>query len=417
LSATPIPRTLHMSLVGLRDMSLITTPPEHRYPVQTYIAEYAPELVRGALQREMQRGGQIFYVYNRIEGLEKIAAYISRLVPEARVCMVHGRMPETKLEKEMVSFINREKDILVCTTIIETGLDISNVNTLIVDEADFFGLNQLYQLRGRIGRSDRKAYAYFLYAPQKVLTEEAETRLRTIREFTELGAGYKIAMRDLEIRGAGNLIGGEQHGHMAAIGFNMYMQMLKQEVEKLRARAGGQGPVSQGSAGQGPGGQEGPEEAEEEFIPTIDVNVPALLPDEYIVDRYMKAELYQRILAIDSAGEAEGLWDELVDRFGTPPPEVENLFQIIQIKLRMKELRIDQIVQARDVVSLRFCADPGISGEQFLKITAESAYKISIAAADASSLELKMRLGGKTNFLPHLLKMLGRIQEAGRKAG
>ncbi|MDR2737199.1 MAG: transcription-repair coupling factor, partial [Gracilibacteraceae bacterium] len=267
LSATPIPRTLHMSLVGLRDMSIISTPPEHRYPVQTYIAEYSPELIRGAIQREMQRNGQVYYVYNRIEGLEKITAYLSRLVPEARLCMVHGRMPEVQLEKEMLSFINKEKDVLVCTTIIETGLDIANVNTLIVDEADCFGLNQLYQLRGRIGRSDRKAYAYFLYAPQKVLTEEAETRLRTIREFTELGAGYKIAMRDLEIRGAGNLIGGEQHGHMAAVGFSMYTQMLQQEVEKLR-RLGDEKTM---------GGHD-----EEEIVPAIDINIQALLPDEFV---------------------------------------------------------------------------------------------------------------------------------------
>ncbi|MCL1790954.1 MAG: transcription-repair coupling factor [Peptococcaceae bacterium] len=410
LSATPIPRTLHMSLVGLRDMSIISTPPEHRYPIQTYIAEYSPELIRGAIQREMQRGGQVFYVYNRIEGLEKITAYLGRLVPEARLCMVHGRMPEAQLEKEMLSFINKEKDVLVCTTIIETGLDIANVNTMIVDEADCFGLNQLYQLRGRIGRSHRKAFAYFLYAPQKVLTEEAETRLRTIREFTELGAGYKIAMRDLEIRGAGNLIGGEQHGHMAAVGFNMYTQMLQQEVEKLR-RVSVDGDTTA-------------RQDEEEVMPAIDINIPALLPDDFVPDRQVKANLYQRILGIVNEDEADVMWDELVDRFGTPPEAVENLFFVVRIKLLMKQLKIDQIEQNRDIFTIRFYADPGLSGEKFLRITAQSPYSITIAAANSSSLELKVNtkeknnlrertntLSQKTNILLEMQKLLCSLTE------
>jgi len=369
LSATPIPRTLHMSLVGLRDMSIIATPPEDRYPVQTFVAEFNADLVRDAIRRELSRGGQVFYVHNRVEDLDRVLRFLNKIVPEARCGIAHGQMNEHQLEKEMISFMEKEKDVLICTTIIETGLDLPNVNTLIVDEADKFGLSQLYQLRGRVGRSNRRAYAYFLYQPQKVLTEEAEKRLATIREFTEFGSGYKIALRDLQIRGAGNFIGAEQHGHMAAVGFGLYMRMLKEAVKELKG-----------------------ETIEEEIQPTIDIQVNALLPDEYIVDKQAKTVLYQRMIAVSSEEDLSNIVDELVDRFGTPPAEVENLIQIVRIKIRAKELKIEQIVQKKQNVLLRFASDPGLTGQQLMEIANVYPYPLSFATGDQGKLEFNVRL-------------------------
>lgn len=390
LSATPIPRTLHMSLVGLRDMSVISTPPEDRYPVQTFVAEFNPDLIRDAVRREIQRGGQVFFVHNRVDSLDRVIRLINSLVPEARCGVAHGQMNETQLEKEMLSFLEKEKDILICTTIIETGLDMPNVNTLIVDEADRFGLSQLYQLRGRVGRSNRKAYAYFLYQPQKVLTEEAEKRLSTIREFTEFGSGFKIAMRDLEIRGAGNIIGGEQHGHLAAIGFNLYVKMLKEAVQELRG-----------------------EHIAEPLDPGIDIQVKAILPDEYIVDKQTKASLYQRMLAISAEEEISDILDELVDRFGTPPAEVENLLQIIRMKIKAKELKIEQIAQQKHNVLLRFSSDPGFSGESLMHMASRSPYPLSFSTGEKGKLELKvrLRLSGADDILKIIIKLLGIIKD------
>lgn len=390
LSATPIPRTLHMSLVGLRDMSIISTPPEDRFPVQTFVAEFNPDLVRDAIRREIQRGGQVFYVHNRVESLDRVVRLINTIVPEARCGVVHGQMNENRLEKEMLSFLEKEKDVLICTTIIETGLDMANVNTLIVDEADKFGLSQLYQLRGRVGRSNRKAYAYFLYQPQKVLTEEAEKRLATIREFTEFGSGFKIAMRDLEIRGAGNLIGGEQHGHLAAVGFNLYVRMLKEAVQELRG-----------------------EKIEEEIEPTIDIQVKALLPDEYIVDKQTKASLYQRMAAVSSEEEISDILDELVDRFGTPPQEVENLLQIVRIRFQAKQLKIEQVVQNKQNLTLRFASDPGLSGEKLMEMASRFPYPLSFATAEQGKLELKvcLRILSQEEILRIVLKLLAVIKE------
>lgn len=390
LSATPIPRTLHMSLIGLRDMSVISTPPEDRFPVQTFVAEFNPDLVRDAVRREIQRGGQIFYVHNRVETLDRVIRLINSLVPEARCGVVHGQMNETQLEREMLSFIEKEKDVLICTTIIETGLDMPNVNTLIVDQSDRFGLSQLYQLRGRVGRSNRKAYAYFLYQPQKVLTEEAEKRLSTIREFTEFGSGFKIAMRDLEIRGAGNIIGGEQHGNLAAVGFNLYVKMLKEAVQELRG-----------------------EEITEPLEPGIDIHVKALLPDEYIVDKQTKASLYQRMIAVSNEEEVSEILDELVDRFGTPPVEVENLLQIIRIKNRAKELKIEQITQQKDNIILKFASDPGLSGEMLMQMASKSPYPLSFSTSEQGKLELKVRLrfSGMDDILKTIIKLLVMIKD------
>lgn len=369
LSATPIPRTLHMSLVGVRDMSVIETPPEDRFPVQSYVAEFRPDVVREAIRREIQRGGQVFFVHNRVEDMEQVVHFLNQLVPEARYGIAHGQMSEAQLEKEMLAFLEHESDILVCTTIIETGLDMPNVNTLIIDEADRLGLGQLYQLRGRVGRSNRKAYAYFLYKPQKVLTEVAEKRLAAIREFTEFGSGMKIAMRDLEIRGAGNLIGAQQHGHLATLGFELYSQMLKEAVQELKG-----------------------EKVEEKIETSIEVQVDAYLPDLYIGDRQLKASLYQRMVMVGNEEDLSEMVDELIDRFGTPPREVENLLKIIRIKWLAAALKIEQIQQAKQQAVLRFAQDPGLSGEKLMNVATESPYPVSFGTTGDGNLEIKVRL-------------------------
>ncbi|AFL98593.1 transcription-repair coupling factor Mfd [Desulfitobacterium dehalogenans ATCC 51507] len=369
LSATPIPRTLHMSLVGVRDLSVIETPPEDRFPVQTYVAEFRPDVVREAIRREIQRGGQVFFVHNRVEDMEQVVHFLSQLVPEARYGIAHGQMSEKELEQEMLAFLEHESDVLVCTTIIETGLDMPNVNTLIIDEADRLGLGQLYQLRGRVGRSNRRAYSYFLYKPQKVLTEVAEKRLAAIREFTEFGSGLKIAMRDLEIRGAGNLIGAQQHGHLAALGFELYSQMLKEAVQEIKG-----------------------EKVEEKIETSIEVQVDAYLPDIYIGERQLKAALYQRMVSIDNEEDLSLMIDELIDRFGTPPREVENLLKIVRIKWIASRMKIEQIQQVKQQVVFRFAADPGISGEMLMTMATQSPYPVSFGTTGNGNLEIKVRL-------------------------
>ena len=369
LSATPIPRTLHMSLVGVRDMSVIETPPEGRYPVQTYVAEFRADVVRDAIRREIQRGGQVFYVHNRVEDMDKVTHFLSQLVPEARLAIAHGQMRATELERVMLDFLEQETNVLVSTTIIETGLDMPNVNTLIIDEADHFGLSQLYQLRGRVGRSNRKAFAYLMYKPQKVLTEIAEKRLAAIREFTEFGAGFKIAMRDLEIRGAGNLIGAQQHGHLAAVGFEMYSQMLKEAVQELRG-----------------------EKVEEVIEPSIELQVDAFLPDPYVVDSRAKALLYQRLAMVRTEEQLSEMVDELVDRFGTPTREVEHLIEIIRIKILASSLNVEQIQQDRQTIIIRFAVDMGMNGENLMAVAAASTYPLAFKTGSGGNLECRIRI-------------------------
>ncbi|KLU62053.1 transcription-repair-coupling factor [Peptococcaceae bacterium CEB3] len=369
LSATPIPRTLHMSMIGVRDMSVIETPPEDRYPVQTYVAEFRPELVREAMRREIQRGGQVFYVHNRVEDMDQVSYFLRELVPEARYGIAHGQMNEVALEREMLAFLEGETDVLIATTIIESGLDMPNVNTLIVDESDRLGLAQLYQIRGRVGRSNRKAFAYFLYKPQKVLSEVAEKRLAAIREFTEFGSGFKIAMRDLEIRGAGNIIGAQQHGHVAAVGFDLYVQMLREAVAEIRG-----------------------ETVEARVEPSIELRVDAFLPDDYIGDAGLKASLYQRMAQIQDENALAEMLDELIDRFGTPPREVENLLHIVRLKWLAGELKIEQIQQNKQQVTLRFAADPGLSGEKLMQVASNCRYPLAFGTSADGRLECKVRV-------------------------
>lgn len=309
LSATPIPRTLHMSLVGIRDMSVLEEPPVDRVPIQTFVTEHNDEMIREAINRELARGGQVYYVYNRVRSIDEAAAHIQELVPQANVAFAHGQMEKRELEKIMVDFINGDIDVLISTTIIETGMDISNVNTMIIEDADKFGLSQLYQLRGRVGRSNRTAYAFLLYRRDRMLTEVAEKRLSAIREFSDFGSGFKIAMKDLEIRGAGNVLGKSQHGHMAAVGYDLYCKMLNEAVNDLKGIKN-----------------------EYSFETNVDLSVDAYIPSTYIKSEYQKLDIYKRIVAIESEEELSDMKDELVDRYGSLSTPAVNLLNIALIK-------------------------------------------------------------------------------------
>ncbi|MCM3570801.1 transcription-repair coupling factor [Neobacillus mesonae] len=333
LTATPIPRTLHMSMLGVRDLSVIETPPENRFPVQTYVMEYNGSLVREAIERELARDGQVYFLYNRVEDIERKAEEISMLVPDARVTYAHGQMTENELESVMIGFLAGEFDVLVSTTIIETGVDIPNVNTLIVYDADRMGLSTLYQLRGRVGRSNRVAYAYFTYRKDKVLTEVAEKRLQAIKEFTELGSGFKIAMRDLSIRGAGNLLGAQQHGFIDSVGFDLYSQMLKEAIEERKAELGDPN-------------------AEVKKSVEIDLEIDAYIPDAYIKDGHQKIEMYKRFRGIETVEDVEELQAEMLDRFGEYPDEVAYLFQIAEMKVYALQNGVELIKQLKQDVTI-----------------------------------------------------------------
>ncbi|MCM1136407.1 MAG: transcription-repair coupling factor, partial [Clostridium sp.] len=341
LTATPIPRTLHMSLVGIRDMSVLEEAPNDRMPIQTYVLEYNEEMVREAIVRELSRKGQVYYVYNRVQNIADIAAFVQKLVPEASVAFAHGQMNERQLENIMYDFINGEIDVLVSTTIIETGLDIPNVNTIIIHDSDRMGLAQLYQLRGRVGRSNRTAYAFLMYKRDKMLKEVAEKRLSAIREFTELGSGFKIAMRDLEIRGAGNLLGARQHGHMQAVGYDLYCKMLNEAVKNLKG-------VS----------------VAEEFNTTVDLDVDAFIPPAYIFNEIQKLDIYKRIAGIENQAECDDMKGELLDRFGEIPGEAENLFRIAMIRVSAHRLYMTEVRGRGGEIRFTFKQDAGILPER-----------------------------------------------------
>lgn len=330
LTATPIPRTLHMSLAGIRDMSVLEEPPVDRMPIQTYVMEYNEEMVREAINRELARNGQVYYVYNRVTDIDEVAGRVQALVPDAVVTFAHGQMREHELERIMADFINGEIDVLVSTTIIETGLDIPNANTMIIHDADRMGLSQLYQLRGRVGRSNRTSYAFLMYKRDKLLREEAEKRLQAIREFTELGSGIKIAMRDLEIRGAGNVLGAEQHGHMEAVGYDLYCKMLNQAVLALK----------------------GETLEEDSYETVVECDIDAYIPVSYIKNEYQKLDIYKRISAIETEEEYMDMQDELMDRFGDIPHSVENLLKIAAIRALAHRAYVTEVVINRQEVRL-----------------------------------------------------------------
>lgn len=392
LSATPIPRTLHMALMGVRDMSVIETPPENRYPVQTYVMEYSPQMVQEAVRRETARGGQVYFVHNRVMDIDQVAYQVQQLVPEARIGIAHGQLKEEALEQVMLDFVEGQYDVLVCSSIVENGLDIPNVNTLIVDEADNLGLAQLYQLRGRVGRSNRIAYAYFTYRRDKVISPLAEKRLSAIREFTALGSGVKIALRDLELRGAGNLLGAEQHGHMLAVGFDLYCQLLQEAVQELK-------------------GQPLPKEETEEIIP-IDVNVNAYVSNAYISSPGLKMEVYQRLVQAKSLEEVVDLEAELADRFGPPPLEVKNLLSVARIKALAREVAVAAVRHKAGEIKIDFHPGASLRGEKLMLLARDFPRRLAFSAV-GGSLTMRLRTTGLVpeEVLALIEKVLGRAKE------
>ena len=354
LTATPIPRTLHMSLIGIRDMSVLEEPPMDRVPIQTYVMEYNDELVREAINRELARNGQVYYVYNKVRDIADITAKLQDLVPDATVAFAHGQMKETELERIMYRFINGEIDVLVSTTIIETGLDISNVNTMIIHDADNMGLSQLYQLRGRVGRSNRTAYAFLMYRRNKMLKEVAEKRLAAIKEYSDLGSGFKIAMRDLEIRGAGNLLGAEQSGHMEAVGYDLYCKMLSEAVKEAK----------------------GIEDISDKFDTTVDIVTDAYIPTGYIANEFLKLDIYKRIAGIETEEEKDEMLEELIDRFGEPPKSVLSLLRVARLKALAHAVYITEIKQTGSLIKLTMFERARINSEKIPELITQ--YKSSL---------------------------------------
>ncbi len=331
LSATPIPRTLHMSLVGLRDMSLIETPPRDRLAIQTVVAPFQEDLVQRAIETELAREGQVYFIHNRIESIYSLAALVSKLVPKARVVVAHGQMGEKELEAVMLKFIRDEADVLVATTIVENGLDIPRANTMLINRADRLGLAELYQLRGRVGRSSQRAYAYLLVPPEEILSDIARKRLAAMKEFSELGAGFRIAALDLELRGAGNMLGRQQHGHIEAIGFDLYCQMLERAVSKLKG-----------------------EDVTPELRTTLNLGFDVRIPQDYIPSENLRLRTYKRISSISSETEKQDVRKELEDRFGAPPKSVENLLEYATLKSICERLRISSVERQGSRMAIRF---------------------------------------------------------------
>ena len=377
LTATPIPRTLHMSMVGVRDLSVMETPPQNRYPIQTYVMEQTPNVIRDACLREMNRGGQVFYLHNRIGDIDEVVTRLEKLMPNARIASVHGRMSQSQLEDILYRFLNREFDILVTTTIIETGIDMPNVNTMIIEDADHYGLSQLYQLRGRIGRSARLAYAYFLYKQNKVLTEVGEKRLDAIRDFTELGSGFKIAMRDLSIRGAGNMLGAQQHGFIDSVGYDLYSQMLSDAIKERK----GEKVVKRSNA-------------------EVDLGLEAYIPDTYIADQEEKIEFYKKIKAANNEDELDKIEDELIDRFGDYPAAVENLIAISNLKINADLAQVLSAIKIKkDKIKVEFdkAASHELEGPNIFRALEHVSLKARISMTEEKKMVVLLELPDKMN--------------------
>lgn len=389
LTATPIPRTLHMSLIGIRDMSVLEEPPMDRRAVQTYVLEYNEELVKEAIARELARGGQVFYVYNRVTSIDLIASGLQELLPDARIAFAHGQMKERELENIMMSFIHGDIDVLVATTIIETGLDISNVNTMIIHDADKFGLSQLYQLRGRIGRSNRSSYAFLMYKRDKQITEVAEKRLNAIREFTDLGSGFKIAMRDLEIRGAGNLLGKAQSGHMAAVGYDLYCKMLNDEVMR----------------------QKGLYVEEKQYETMVDLPFDALIPATYVKNEFVKLGLYKRIANIETREDYEEMADELIDRFGDMPKETNHLLEIALLKAQAHKAYITEICIKRNHLRLEMYPQAALNTEGIPELVKKYRNQIKIESVPVPAFDIDLKKMSKREYLPFIQGVVSDIIE------
>lgn len=386
LSATPIPRTLHMSLTGVRDISVIETPPEERYPIQTYVVEQNDQLIRDAILREINRDGQVFFVYNRVESIEAMASYVKELVPECNITIIHGQMTERQLEKQLLEFMNKETNVLVCTSIIETGIDMPNVNTLIVHDSDKMGLSQLYQLRGRVGRSNKVAYAYFVYQKDKILTEVAEKRLKALKDFTELGSGFKIAMRDLEIRGAGNMMGSSQHGHMSNVGYDLYCRMLEDTIKLIKG------------------------EIDMEPVETVvDIKVDAFIPSEYIENEIQKIEVYKKIAAIENVEDYQYVKEELEDRYSTIPKSVYNLMDIAYIKSKAKSLNIEEIKEKGNEIIFEFQNRERTNKELFVELLKSHKENILIRLGEKPAFSYRFKEEKKESLLKVFKEILDDI--------
>jgi len=357
LSATPIPRTLEMSLAGIRDMSLLEEAPTDRQPIQTFVCEYNEEIVREAISRELARGGQVYYLYNNVRTIPEHTKMLREALPDARIEFAHGQMKERELEDVMYDFVSGDIDVLVSTTIIETGMDIPNVNTLIINDADKFGLSQLYQLRGRVGRSSRVAFAFLMYKKDKVLSEIAEKRLGAIREFTNLGSGYRIALRDLEIRGAGNLLGKSQHGHMEAVGYDLYCKMLGEAVGRLKG-----------------------EEAADDFSTIINLDIDAFIPREYIFNEEQKLDMYKRIASIENEADLSDMRDELLDRFGKVPLSAENLLKVALMRKLAHAVYLTEVRGGKGEIVFSFKADAKVDPSKIPEVLNRHKKHLSFSA-------------------------------------
>jgi transcription-repair coupling factor (superfamily II helicase) len=374
ITATPIPRTLHMSMMGIRDLSVIETPPEDRLAIQSYLSPYDEALIVRALQFEMERGGQVFFVHNRVQTIDRVADRLRRLVPQARFAVAHGQMKERDLERTMMQFLKQEIDVLVCSTIIESGLDIPSANTIIINEVDRLGLAQIYQLRGRVGRSTEKAYAYLLLSPEARLTKDAEKRLKALMDFSHLGAGLHLAMHDLKIRGGGNILGFVQSGQISAIGYELYMKLIERATAELKG-----------------------EEWHEDTDPEINADITAFLPAEYVIDTDVRLNLYRRLSGLREKGELEAIKEEMDDRFGQPPPEVRNLLGLMSIRLILKKMRISRLDVGKSSLILTFAQDRPVDAEGLLRYIQEKPHRFQFMAEN----KLKVRM--PPDFSPHAL--------------
>jgi transcription-repair coupling factor (superfamily II helicase) len=387
MSATPIPRTLHMSLLKIRDMSLLTTPPQNRQPIETVVDEFTDERITQAIRREIERGGQVFYLHNRVESLQEIRRKVETLVPEVLVDVAHGQMTSTQLEEIFHRFKMGGFHVLIATTIIENGIDIPNVNTIIIDRADMYGVSQLYQLRGRVGRSDRQAYAYLLYPENKALSEVAMKRLQVISDFTELGSGFKIAMKDMEIRGAGNLLGRDQSGDVYSVGFDMYVRLLNEAVNRLALQ----------------------KDYKEQTEVLMEMEYTGFIPDTYIINPQIKMEIYKKIAAVTDEAEFDAVLGELADRFGPIPDEVSSLLALAEIRIICRKLSIKSIKERQGEVAVEFNQVSNISVDKILKLIRDNPNSVRLNQKLPNVLFIKLGKIGlkeKSEFIREKLSQL-----------